>query len=255
MFPDVDFTSVRVRSTVGTPTPVPSSTGIRGARRLPLITAEAAKPLMLNSSTTDPQSSARVTLVRRTPLDDDSPTQEKKSHKGKKSKKEGKETIKEKKIKEKKVKEKKIKEKKSIKSISSAKSDANKCSIKEREQFLGKDDLDDGILHPVDLVIQRKKRKGREQKGVVRAVSLQGVSNSGVPKSSGAAAAVGATMSANSRKFLQAAPGWGAQSAASPSIGQASGSQQQHQQDGKGGVVTVLKKLRTDGGKRRPSRT
>jgi SWI/SNF-related matrix-associated actin-dependent regulator of chromatin subfamily A protein 2/4 len=211
---------------------------------------------MLNSSTTDPQSSARVALVRRTPLDDDSPPQEKKSHKGKKSKKEGKETIKEKKIKEK-----KIKEKKSIKSINSAKSDANKCSIKEQEQFLGKDDLDDGILHPVDLVIQRKKRKGRDQKGVVRAVSLQGVSNSGVPKSSGAAAAVGATMSANSRKFLQAAPGWGAQFAASPSIGQASGSQQQqqqqqhHQQDGKGGVVTVLKKLRTDGGKRRPSRT
>ncbi len=251
MFPDVDFTSVRVRSTVGTPTPVPSSTGIRGARRLPLTTAEAAKPLMLNSSTTDPQSSARVALVRRTPLDDDSPSQEKKSHKGKKSKKEGKETIKEKKIKEK-----KIKEKKSIKSINSAKSDANKCSIKEREQFLGKDELDDGILHPVDLVIQRKKRKGREQKGVVRAVSLQGVSNSSVPKSSGAAAAaVGATMSANSRKFLQGAPGWGAQFAASPSIGQASGSQQQHQQDGKGGVVTVLKKLRTDGGKRRPSRT
>ena len=221
MFPEVDFSSVRARSNMGAiPPKPPSVTGARGIRRPASVGSEPAR--QSQPETSNSRSSTRGTLVRNTPPQED-PVSGSTKVKGKKSGKE-------------KIKEKKSKSKNKSKVRTSVK---DRKSVEEAEP-------DGGILHPVDLVIHKKKRKGREHTGSRMGRSHLGLDSEEPREASARSSTLGAS---GKLRSSQGTPGWG--QFAVPATGRRSGLQS----DPKVGVVTVLKKSRTDGGKRRPSHT
>ena len=241
-FPDVDFSSARVKSYAPIlPPQVPSVsgsrapvvTGPRGVLQAPIVTGPrgvrrppppVTEPAHVETPISNPRSSTRISLVRHpAPPEEEAPVPKQDGKKGKKGGKE------------------KSKDKKG-KSKSKAKS-----SVKEKELVQEEAESDEGIMHPVDLVIHKKKRKGREHIGN-RTVSSQLVFNTEEMRETTARGfSVGPSGNA-SRGSHQAAP-----RSRAPAASPASSRRSALQPDTKVGAVTVLKKSRSDGGKRRPS--
>ena len=224
MFPDLDLSSARVRTYAPMP-PMPSVSGSRGGAPQtpvgprgvllhgPIVTGPRGvrRPAPVAEQVeTPPRSSTRISLVRHPapppPQEDEVPT--------KKSKKGGKEKSKDKKGK--------------------SKSKAKKELAEEVEAEAG--ESDEGIMHPVDLVIHKKKRKGREH----RTVHVGQHFNAEEMRETAA------------RGFSVGPSGGGKRSSRAPPV--TSSRRQQPEAPKVGAVgVTVLKKSRSDGGKRRPS--
>jgi SWI/SNF-related matrix-associated actin-dependent regulator of chromatin subfamily A protein 2/4 len=249
MFPDVDFSSARVRSLAPVLPPqgppvtglrsapqAPAVTGPRGVLQAPIVTgprgvrrppAAVTESPHVETPTSNPRSSTRISLVRHpAPPQEVAPAPK---QEGKKGKKGGKEKSKDKKGK--------------------SKSKAN-SSVKEKELVQEEAESDEGIMHPVDLVIHKKKRKGREHTGS-RTVSSQLVFNAEEMRETtarGFSVGPSGNASAGRSSQHQAAP-----RSRAPAASPASSRRSALQPDRKVGAITVLKKSRSDGGKRRPS--
>ncbi|XP_024392755.1 ATP-dependent helicase BRM isoform X2 [Physcomitrium patens] len=244
MFPEVDFSSARVRSyapvqpsqappviglrsipqasVVSGPRSkinAPVVTGPRGVRRPPAsVIAEPA-----HVETPNPRSSTRISLVRHAALSlEEAPVTK---QEGKMSKKAGQE----------KSKDKKAKLKSKVRS-----------SVKDKELIEDEVESDEGIMHPVDLVIHKKKRKGREHTGSRTVSSLLVINAEDTRDTTARGFNVGPSW--NTRAPLPVAP-----RSRVPTVSPGSSRRSALQPNTKVGAVTVLKKSRTDGGKRRPS--
>lgn len=253
VFPEVDFSSARVRSYAPVlPPQVPSGSGSRGVLQTPVVTGPrgvlqapvvtgprgvrrppppaVTEPLHVETPT-NARSSTRISLVRHP-----APPPQEEAPVTKKSKKGGKEKSKDKKGK-------------------SKSSKAKSSNVKEKELVQEDAESDEGIMHPVDLVIHKKKRKGREHTGSRTVISSQLVFNTEEMRETAARGfSVGssgnARVSQQQQQQLQQAGPRSRAPAASP----ASCRRSAPQPDLKvGAAVTVLKKSRSDGGKRRPS--
>lgn len=259
MFPDLDLSSARVKSYApilppqgpsvsgsrGLPqTPVvtgprgilqaPIVTGPRGVRRPPAVT----EPAHVETPPSNPRSSTRISLVRHPapPQPQEEAPVPVLKQEGKKGKKGGKEKSKDKKG----------------KSKSKAKNCAKEKELVEEPEVESDDQGDQGIMHPVDLVIHKKKRKGREHTGsrTVNVSSQLGQFNlEEMRETSSRGFSVGPSGNAGRGSQQQAAP-----RSRAPAASPASSRRSAPQPDTKvGAAVTVLKKSRSDGGKRRPS--
>lgn len=244
MFPDFDFSFARVKSYAPIlPPQAPSVSGSRGVSHAPVVTGPRgvlqapivtgprgvrrppaiAEPVRVETPPSNPRSSTRISLVRHpVPPQEEAPVPKQEGKKGKKGGKE------------------KSKDKKG-KSKSKAKN-----SVKEKELVQEEAESDEGIMHPVDLVIHKKKRKGREHTGS-RTVGSQLVFNEEMRETTARGFSVGPSGNA-SRGSQQAAP-----RSRAPAASPATSRRSALQPDTKVGAVTVLKKSRSDGGKRRPS--
>ncbi|XP_024372220.1 ATP-dependent helicase BRM isoform X2 [Physcomitrium patens] len=230
IFPEVDFSSARVRSNAPVLTPqAPPVTGSRGILQAPVVTGPRGvrRPAGAESAqigiSPNSRSSTRISLVR--PV---APPQEEvlvTNQEGKKSKKGGNEKLKD----------------KNAKSKSKVNSSGKKKELQEEEA-----ESDQGIMHPVDLVIHKKKRKGREHTGSRTVSSPLVFDVEEMREASARGFTVGSSGNARAPPLATPRP---RAPAASPASSRLSASQPDIQV----GAVTVLKKSRTDGGKRRPS--